>query len=570
MEQTHPDTRQALIHRARAGSRLRVSRVVSDPIVVTLALLVSHLSSAVPALGAQHPLVSIPLADPVYVQLRGLTQSGCRAARVSPYRPYSAGAIRSALRAAEGHPACSGSVMTALRARFLGSTEPLAADSTARDSVLRGFSLGLLASVRGTGLSGGEFRPLWRDVRSTSEGDPPAVGTMYGRATWSGGPPVVAVIEGYAQSHRRNDPRVRAGGLRSTSGVVDFREAYITGQLGALMVSVGRGAEAWLASGDESLAIASHAPPLDRILLTAKVKGFEGRAFIATIDDETMTAEDDGLPAGAAPIRFRRLLLGHALTFATRSGFEATLGETAVISRGSSTFDLAFMNPLMLYVVTQNDEANEEDAQDNLALFGAVRVPVGRASFDAELFVDDFQLDEGDREIFPHQLAWRAAATFGVAASIPASATVDYRRVDGFTYLRSAYPAVLQSYDEPIGSELGPDSDMFRVGGEAWVSGRSRVHASIGYWRRGAQRIDERPGVGASGHANDPYPTVTPERPEVQRGPIVVAGTDWLGSALRGAVRIEAARLENTNNLASPTRTLARFVIDVSYAFRYP
>jgi hypothetical protein len=521
------------------------------------------------ALGAQHPLVSVPLSDPVYLQLRGLNQSGCRSVRVSPFRPYSVEAIRDAIRAAAREPVCSGPLLRAMHDRFIGPADTTTSDSSAR-RVERGIELGAKATVQGTGLSGGEFRPLWRDVRPTSEGTPPAVASVHGRATWSGGRPVVAVVDAYAQTHRRNDPRVRAGGLRSTSGFVDFSEAYLTGELGALTISIGRGAEAWLGAGDESLLIGAHGPPIDRILLAAKVGRVEGRAFIATIDDVTMTVEEDGLPAGTPPLRFNRLLLGHALTFATAGGVEFTLAETAILARGSSTFDLAFMNPLMPFLVTQNDEANDEDAQDNIAVIGAVRVPVGRAAFDAELLVDDYQLDEGDRAIYPHQLGWRVAGTFGIAAPVPASVAAEYRRLDGFTYLRSEYPVVFQSYDEPVASELGPDADMIRVGGEVWPSGQIRAYASGGYWRRGAQRIDQRPADGARDHANEPYPTITTTRPDVQRGVIGVVGAERLGVSLQAGGRVEVARVDNTNNVAAAARTFARFVIELSYAFRYP
>ena len=547
-----------------------MARVAAHPSLHTPALLLWLLTIAGRALGAQHPLVSVPLSDPVYRQLRGLNQSGCRSVRVSPFRPYSVQAIRDAIRAAEREPVCAGPVLSAVRDRFLGSADTTAGDTTRSAPVARGIALGAEVVVRGTGLSGGEFRPLWRDIRPTSEGTPPVVGRVNGRATWSGGRPAVAVVDAYAQTHKRNDPHVRAGGLRSTSGVLDFSEAYVTGELGALTISVGRAAEAWLGNGDESLLVGAHGPPIDRILLAAKVGPVEGRAFIATIDDVTMTVEEDGLAAGTPPFRFNRLLLGHALTYATAGGIEFTLAETAILSRGSSTFDLAFMNPLMPYLVTQNDEANDEDAQDNIAVIGAVRVPVGRAAFDAELLVDDYQLDEGDRAIFPHQLGWRLGATFGIAAPIAASAAAEYRRVDGYTYLRSEYPVVFQTYDEPVGSELGPDADMIRVAAEAWPTGQLRAHASAGYWRRGAQRIEQRPAVGARDHANEPYPTVTAARPDVQRAAIGVLGAERLGTSLRAGARVEVARVDNTNNLTAGARTFARFVVDLSYAFRYP
>ena len=44
----------------------------------------------------------------------------------------------------------------------------------------------------------------------------------------------------------------------------------------------------------------------------------------------------------------------------------------------------------------------------------------------------------------------------------PASLQVEYRRIDSYTYLRGRYNEVYQQLGRPLGSELGPDADLFR------------------------------------------------------------------------------------------------------------
>ncbi|HVP70344.1 MAG TPA: hypothetical protein VMS45_03405, partial [Gemmatimonadaceae bacterium] len=48
----------------------------------------SVLAAGATLAAAQHPLVTLPLSDPAYIQLDALVRQGCVAARLSPYRPY--------------------------------------------------------------------------------------------------------------------------------------------------------------------------------------------------------------------------------------------------------------------------------------------------------------------------------------------------------------------------------------------------------------------------------------------------------------------------------------------------
>src|SRR5580693_3872719 len=155
-------------------------------------LLVLLTVSAAPRAGAQFGLVQLPLDDPAYVQLAALEHMGCAEARVSPHRPYTVHAVRAALTLARNVRSCHGPILDALSRRF-------AFREADAHSGLRG---GGEATLRATGLTGGEFEPLWNDIRPTGQGDPPAVGIAHGRLTWGDGSAdqVVAVGDAYAQT----------------------------------------------------------------------------------------------------------------------------------------------------------------------------------------------------------------------------------------------------------------------------------------------------------------------------------------------------------------------------------
>ncbi|MFN2400322.1 MAG: capsule assembly Wzi family protein [Gemmatimonadaceae bacterium] len=533
------------------------------------------LAAAVGVARAQHPLATLPMHDPAYVQLAALARQGCRAAHVSTYRPYQVRRIRDALRSAAGEEYCTGQILEALQIRFSAGMSMDSADSTGHvtgDSV--GFNMGADVTVMATALQNGVFVPLWRDIRPVSEGEESAVGIVRGRVSWSGGRRVVAVTEAFAQTGTRNDPKMRARRFRTSSGVLDFSEAYLAAEVGPLVISAGRSAEAWLGDGegDESLALSAHGPPLDRINISARWSRWEARALFGTVDDVLLDPVLDSLAPGIPPQRVHRFLAAHAVTFRPSAVVELSLGETALLTRRGSGFDLAFANPLMPFVVTEHDSTRSGAGADenNLTAFGAVRISTGRANVRGELLVDDIQIDAADRKQLPDQLAWRVSGSYALPLTRPASVVLEFSRADSYTYLRQYYSLVYQQYDQPLGSRIGPDAYLFRSSGEVWPMGLLRIAGGLGLWRRGALRINQRPGQSALGHANEPYPSLSASRPEVQRALLANGSVEWLHGILPIAVHAELARVENANNVAETNRTFLRAQIAGSYRFRYP
>ena len=518
---------------------------------------------------AQHPLVTLPLDDPAYVQLDGLVALGCGAARISAFRPFMVKDVRAAVRAAKSESMCSGRVLDALAARFVADS--VTADSAADARKYR-VRFGALASLQGTGLHGGEIDPLWDNIRPTSQGTPAAVGTARLRLTFDGGPNVVLVSEGYGETDSRNDPTVRARPFRSTSGVIDFSDAYASGKLGPVVLSVGRGREAWVGDGTESMVLSANGPALDKITLTAQWARFEFKALVASLNDVVLTPSGDSIPDSLGTPRYHRMMVAHALTWRPSHRVELTVGETALIPRQGGGIALNFVNPLMMFQVTQNDRSSDlsQEANVNLTAFGSARANVGRFSLQGDLLIDDIQIDAQDRKNFPDLFGWNLRGTYALAIPLPTNIGLQYRRVSSFTYLESFYTATWQQYDQPIGSELGPDADMARAFADVWPSGKLHVSAGISKWRRGDQRINTRPTPNRFGHAGDPFPFASGDTPDVQSAWMGDASVQWLDAIVPLTLEVQGARVTNVNNVATPAATYGRVQLTATYRFRYP
>lgn len=555
--------------------------------VAALVFVVSPFASVL----AQHDLATLPIDDPAYRQFDALSRTGCYPARVSPYRPYLVGVVRRALVAAVRESACHGLILDDLVGRFrpdttspaplpsLGEIPPVGpveleavANAPDAEDAPVGIRLGAEVGVRLTSLNNGEFRPLWLEVRPTGEGDPSAVGFARLRASWDGGRNIMALVEASALTNARNDPLVRARSFRTTSGVLDFTEAYVQGRLGRVVLGFGRAREAWLGAGEESSVLSAHGPPLDRLLVAARWSRLEVRAIFASIDDVVLTVEQDSLEPGTPPQRLHRMVAGHAFTLRPGRGWEITIGETALLSRRGGGVDLAFANPLMLYLVSEHDTsyAGGSATGNNLTVFGATRYQRGRLTTEAELTIDDIQIDAADRAVIPHQLAWRVGASVGVSSRWPAILGIEYRRADSYAYQRRFYSEVYHQYGRPLGTELGPDADLLRASSEVWPTSRLRLSAGVGRWRRGALRLTQRPSQAAFGHAGEPYPSVSETRPVVQEALLGDARAEWLNPVVPVRLHVEFARIENANNQPADAGTYLRAHIVASFRYRYP
>ena len=510
---------------------------------------------------AQHALASLRFDDPAYEVLEGLLRTGCAPARVSPYRPFLVRDVRAALAVADSDRACAPALVTALQDRFRPDTLDLFGDGEGA------FGGGAALTVAATQLSNGEFRPLWAGIRPKEAGDPPVEATARARVSW-GSRKAYAVAEGIAYTSRRNDPSNRQRALRNTSGAVDFGESYFNILVGKpLTLTFGRGNEAWLGEGRESLVLSAWGPMLDRVALGGRWKHVEARALYGTLSDVELTPALDSVP-GTSAVHFYRYIVAHALSLRLRA-LELTLGESAILARGTKTLDLAYANPLMAYVVTQNDTARS-GPDENLQVFGALRAHSGGSAVEAELLVDDVQIDPKDRKNIQDQLGWSIRATQSLPLVIPTAAMAEYRHINSYTYLRNRYATAYQTYDQPLGSELGPDADLWRVGGELWPYALVKLSAGAGMWRQGAQRLEQRPGRNSNGHGGEPFPSTTATRPFVQRALLADAGISYLTRPLTITVRAEAAHAQHPANLDAVTASYVRIQLIGTYAYRIP
>ena len=437
---------------------------------------------------------------------------------------------------------------------------------------LETFRVGGQATLRATSLSRGEFEPLWAGVRPRDEGTPPFVVDARVRGGWSASNRVALVAEVYGQTSRRNDPTVRQRALRNTSGIVDMGETYVNTALGRLDLSFGRSWAAWLGDDRESMALSANGPLIDRLELGIRWRVAEVRAIVASVNDVTMTAETDSLAAGTPDTRFNRWLYGHVLTVKPNDGLELTLGETICCRHA---------RPLGSTSHTRIRSWRTSSRRTTRRARGRTRATISWCSVGHECALGAgtsarSSSSTTSRSIKPIVKTRPISSPGASYGSIPvplgnaSSVTADFTRVDSYTYMRDFYTDVYQQYDKPLGSVLGPGSDRLRLAGETWIGGGIRIGGSVGTWRQGGLRIDQRPARGPNGNAGKPFPAVTPDRPEVQSSFLADIGADYVTHPILGSIRLQLAQIRNAANVSDAAALYVRAIVSGSYAFRYP
>lgn len=511
---------------------------------------------------AQHPMVKLPLDDPAYVQLDGLVRQGCVAARLSPYRPYLVLAVRQALVAAHKEENCAGAILETLTARFTADT------AFVHDTAGSRLRFGASASLIGTGLSGGVIQPMWLDARPTDSGPQPVIFLGKARVTFNGGPNFAAMTELFGQTGVRDDPTIREDPLRHGKGVIGVKEAYFSGRAGPVFLFFGREPVAWHGEGTQSLDLSAAGPPLDHFSVGLRLSSWEFESFVGQLNNVMLTPALDSVPQNQT---WYRTLYGHSFTFWPSRAVELTLGETALLPRTSSGLDWSYLNPIMPYQLSQHDSSQSGQGDANLTAYLGVRSTLGRATLNGQLLIDDYQLDQSSGSTYPNQLAWTLGATYPLRLATAASIAINWQHIQSFTYIgQETYAKVYQSFDAPLGSNLGPDAQMVTGALEVFTSARLRFAGTIGWWERGAERLGQRPVVNRAGHAGDPYPDTTALRPKVQTSAIAGLTAQWLDATWPISLEIGDARIDNINNQPTDSKNYFMVRLTASWRFQYP
>jgi hypothetical protein len=237
--------------------------------------------------------------------------------------------------------------------------------------------------------------------------------------------PFVAVVNPAFENRLKDDPTFTGKTDRFIAGRLQTGYVAATGEVGDVVF--GRMARNWGPDLFEGLQLSPSAYATDAIEGTLRM----GRFALTTI---AQRLDDQRIDSISADTPINRYLLAHRLTIRAGRATWIALSETGTYGGPGRGFELAFLSPVNLALLSEYNERRDV----NLLWGAELHAPLGRGlTLEAAGLIDDFQVDRDSlRDRRPVSggltLVLRAALP-----SLPVHLSLGYTRVASLTYRNS-------------------------------------------------------------------------------------------------------------------------------------
>ena len=299
------------------------------------------------------------------------------------------------------------------------------------------------------------------------------------------------------------DPASRTKEFHQINASVEVPDAVLAYERDGLAAWAGRRWEGWGPGWTGSLILEPGGPPPDGFGYSWTRDRWSARYRCVRLDD----VRPDDQP-------FPRYLAGHRLDLAITPSLRIGLAETAlVISPGGVPFWL--LNPLLPWSLSQSEDRDPEEGTNILWSLDSIWNPSPDWALYGQFLLDDFMIDNEDRDTHPDQLGCLAGLLWSGTRpkAGPASwrAGLEYSRLGSWTYVHRDPALRYRAWSAALGHPAGPDSESLtlfcsRSGFGPSASGSSGSGLIWARWHRQGQVWLDTP-LGPVGSAGLPWPT---------------------------------------------------------------
>lgn len=391
-------------------------------------------------------------------------------------------------------------------------------------------------AILGVGLSAGvraDYAPDSPEGAGFRDGFNPAVDVAY--ELWGGAPGLLgfrsdAVV---VLSGQEGDRQVRLSSrARTWRGIVATVErSYVMLERPSFSVLAGRSGDAWGRSRRSGLLLSGRASTFDELSATFSVGRLSFKTIHALVEYERTGTESD------LDDSERVYLAGHRAVFGFGAG---SVGISEVVVYSSVLPDPVYLNPLAPYYLSQHNERSNDNVLWSLDFLAR---PFRGLDVYGEFLVDDLMYERTVEH--PDKYGFAVGQVcYGALGRTDVEFAVEYAQVRKWTYTHSKVEHRFVHDSEPVGFELGPDSDRLLVALAFHPSLKWSLEAESSFSRRGEGRTEE------------PFEEGTPFEPEFPSGVVervsrfsLRASYDDL-SGLRGELGVVFSRTANEGNVS--------------------
>ncbi|SYZ74676.1 exported hypothetical protein [Candidatus Zixiibacteriota bacterium] len=351
------------------------------------------------------------------------------------------------------------------------------------------------------------------------------------------------------------DPSYTGKKWRGMAG--EMESSYLAFGINYLDIIGGRFGGNWGPS-DESLILSSTARPMDAVAVRL-------RWGIMQFSYQAGQLNKIG-PADSTGEWQNRYFSGHRLDFQFASNFSLGLFETVIYGGAGRSFEMAYLNPFMIYHSVQLND----NIDDNTFLgLDAVYLIAGRHKLYGQFLIDDFQIEKkirSDRE--PNELGFLIGAqSLNLFNFIDIKG--EYLRLNNRTYNQKYDRNRYDNRGALIGNELGPDADRWSLTLSKWFGYERRLSLNFACERHGEGRYNSpwtEPWLDSTIVYKESFPTGTVEKK-------FTAGIGFSGFIRNdfyfdgeGGIRI----YRNFGHNPGASRTVPYFSFNLIFSFSHP
>jgi hypothetical protein len=303
---------------------------------------------------------------------------------------------------------------------------------------------------------------------------------------------------GAARRIARTDPTLARTTkfISEDTSFFDRYVGYVQYQTSWMRIRFGREAMQWGASPIDNFVHSLEAPLLDGLLIDVPYKRF--RYTMTHSGANSLDTSGSSVPG--------KFIATHRIAFEPTNWLNFAVNDMIVYwGRG---LDMAYLNPLAFFV-SAGLSTRERNLNDNsmLSFDVALRPMQGMRAY-AALVIDDIGFGtlgdtsrRGNNNKFAYQIGV-SQALGAPGASSRSMLTLEYARIDPFTFTHRSINASYTTFGASIGYDMQPNSDRLALQARHWFTPRTSVRVDLDYTRNGENLLD------ANGNiltAEDPY-----------------------------------------------------------------
>ncbi len=259
---------------------------------------------------------------------------------------------------------------------------------------------------------------------------------------------------------------------------------YVQYQTSWMRLRFGREAMQWGASPIDNLVHSLEAPLMDGVLLDVPHKSV--RFTMTHSAANSLDTSGNAVPG--------KYIATHRIAFEPTSWLNIAVNDMIVYwGRG---LDFTYLNPLAFFV-SAGLSTKERNLNDNsmLSFDVAIRPFPGMRAY-TSLVIDDIGFGtlsdtsrRGNNNKFAYQLG--VSQAFGSpGASSRSMLTIEYARIDPFTFTHRSINASYTTFGGSVGYDMQPNSDRLALQARHWFTPRTSLRVDLDYTRHGENILD--------------------------------------------------------------------------------